>query len=156
MSDAADAGWPDIAGRIEDKSHVLAVRVYYEDTDFSGRVYHANYLKFCERGRSDMLRLAGIHHHELAGGEGASGLAFAVTAMEVRFLKPAAIDDVVEVRTSLDSIGRARIVLDQQVVRGGEALFTAKVTAAMVDRAGRPRPLPDAVKAGLASLQNGA
>jgi len=75
MSDAADAGWPDIAGRIEDKSHVLAVRVYYEDTDFSGRVYHANYLKFCERGRSDMLRLAGIHHHELAGGEGASGLA---------------------------------------------------------------------------------
>ena len=57
--------WPDIAGRIEGSVHLLPIRVYYEDTDFSGFVYHANYLKFCERGRSDFLRLIGIHHHEL-------------------------------------------------------------------------------------------
>src|SRR5262245_17015052 len=74
--------WPDIAGRIENAVHVLPVRVYFEDTDFSGAVYHANYIKFCERGRTDCLRLLGIHHRELHEGESGGGLVFVVRRME--------------------------------------------------------------------------
>src|SRR5687768_18530595 len=81
--------WPDIAGRIVKGMHVLPVRVYYEDTDFSGAVYHANYLKFCERARSDALRLLGIRHGELEG-----QLGFVVRHMTCDFLKPARIDDL--------------------------------------------------------------
>ena len=58
--------WPDLAGRIEGETHVLPIRIYFEDTDFAGVVYHANFLKFCERGRTDFIRLLGIHHQELA------------------------------------------------------------------------------------------
>src|SRR5262245_15194040 len=85
--------WPDIAGRIEGGIHLLPIRVYFEDTDFGGVVYHANYLKFCERGRSDYLRLLGIHHHRL------EGLSFVVRHMVCDFLKPARIDELLTVET---------------------------------------------------------
>ena len=83
--------WPDLAGQIEGETHVLHIRIYFEDTDFSGRVYHARYLHFLERGRSDYLRLLGISHRELA----VEGAAFAVRHMEIDFLKAAEIDDLV-------------------------------------------------------------
>lgn len=136
--------WPQLAGRLEHGAHVLPVRVYYEDTDFSGFVYHANYLKFCERGRSDFLRLAGIHHHELHWAESGASRGFVVRKMMCDFLKPARIDDVLEVRTSLLSATGARLLLTQEVTRDGSVLFKADVTAALVDASGRPQRLgPD-------------
>jgi acyl-CoA thioester hydrolase len=137
-----------IAGRIADGRHLLPVRVYYEDTDFSGIVYHANYLKFCERGRSDMLRVIGIGHREL----NRSGLAFAVRRMNCEFLKPAAIDDLLDVVTQPREIGGARLVLGQSVSRADETLFTAEVTLALIDAGGRPRRLPEALAISLGAL----
>jgi acyl-CoA thioester hydrolase len=137
-----------IAGRIVEGRHVLPVRVYYEDTDFSGIVYHANFLKFCERGRSDMLRVIGIAHREL----GRTGLAFAVRRMNCDFLKPAIIDDLLDVVTRPAEIGGARLVLDQSVLRGDETLFTAEVTLALIDANGRPRRLPEALAVSLGAL----
>jgi acyl-CoA thioester hydrolase len=133
--------WPDIAGRLlPGGRHVLPVRVYYEDTDFSGVVYHANYLKFCERGRSDMLRLADIHHAQLHGAQAQMG--FVVRHMECDFLKPARIDDLLRVETAIASLTGARLTLEQKVCRGDETLFSARVTVALVDGAGRPCRMP--------------
>ena len=93
--------WPDLAGRlIEGRRHVLPVRVYFEDTDFSGLVYHATYLRWCERGRSDFLRLMGNDHQALiAGAQGREPAAFVVRRMHLEYLKPARIDEVLEVTT---------------------------------------------------------
>jgi acyl-CoA thioester hydrolase len=129
--------WPDLAGRIEGKVHVLPIRVYYEDTDFSGAVYHANYLKFCERARSDCLRLLDIHHSELQGTAG-----FVVRRMVCDFLKPALIDDLLEVETRFGEFGGARMELSQTVLRAKERLFEAQVTVVLVDKQGKPRRLP--------------
>jgi acyl-CoA thioester hydrolase len=140
---AVPKAWPDLAGRIDGCEHVLAVRVYYEDTDFSGIVYHANYLKYCERGRSDFLRLIGVHHAALHAAEAATArLGFAVTAMDTRFHKPARIDEVLEVRTRFMELKGARFSLRHSVSRSGTALFTADLTAALVDGTGKPRRLP--------------
>ena len=129
--------WPDLAGRIEGKVHVLPIRVYYEDTDFSGAVYHANYLKFCERARSDCLRLLDIHHSELQG-----TAAFVVRHMVCDFLKPALMDDLLEVETRFGEFGGARMELSQTVLRAKERLFEAEVTVVLVDGQGRPKRLP--------------
>jgi acyl-CoA thioester hydrolase len=129
--------WPDLAGRIAGKVHVLPIRVYYEDTDFSGAVYHANYLKFCERARSDCLRLVGIHHSELHG-----TASFVVRRMVCDFLKPALIDNLLEVETRFVEFGGARMELSQTVKRSGEKLFEAQVTVALVDGRGKPKRLP--------------
>ena len=143
--------WPDLAGRIEGKTHVLPVRVYYEDTDFSGLVYHANYLRFCERGRSDCLRLLGVHHRELQ----AEALSFVVRSMVCDFIGPARIDEVLEVESRFVEMGGARLEIAQTVTRDGETLFHAAVTAALVDNLGRPRRLPEPVIAALARLAEG-
>jgi acyl-CoA thioester hydrolase len=127
----------ELAGRFEGQAHILAVRVYYEDTDFSGAVYHANYLKFCERGRSDCLRLLGIHHIELRGAAG-----FVVRRMVCDFLKPATIDDVLKVETRFIAFAGARMELAQQIMRGREKLFEAKVTVALVGADGKPKRIP--------------
>lgn len=142
--------WPDLAGRLEAGRHVLPVRVYYEDTDFTGVVYHAAYLKFAERGRSDFLRLCGIHHNELACGAHGEPLAFAVRHMEIDFHAPARIDDLLEVATHLREARGARIVLAQEVRREGVLLFAAAVTVAVISPEGRPRRLPEALAARLA------
>jgi acyl-CoA thioester hydrolase len=147
------SAWPDLAGRIEAGRHVLPARIYFEDTDFSGVVYHASYLRFMERGRTDFLRLVGIGHDALDRGEHGEGegerLAFAVRRMSVEFLKPARIDDVVEIETRLAELGGARIVLAQSVRRGGDTLVTAEVTVVLVNAAGQPRRLPATVRVGL-------
>ncbi|MEO8667760.1 MAG: tol-pal system-associated acyl-CoA thioesterase [Bauldia sp.] len=136
--------WPDLAGRLVPGGHVLPVRVYFEDTDFSGVVYHANYLRFLERGRTDFLRLLGVGHDALDRGAGEGDrLAFAVRHMTLEFLKPARIDELLEVDTRLARTTGARIVLDQAVRRGDAVLVEATVTVALVNRAGRVRRLPD-------------
>jgi acyl-CoA thioester hydrolase len=140
--------WPDLAGRLTEFGHVLPVRVYFEDTDFSGRVYHAAYLKFMERGRSDFLRLIGIHHDALAAEDRA---AFAVRRMTIEFLKGATIDELLEVETRVGSIHGARVIVEQKVMRGGEALVTAEVMVALVDERGRPKRLGPAMQSRLRS-----
>src|SRR5882757_11152955 len=117
-ADQGTGDWPLISGRLEAGSHSLGVRVYYEDTDMSGLVYHASYLRFMERGRTDLLRLLGIGHTALGSGEHHEPLFFAVRRMTIEFLKPAAIDDLLRVETRPQAIEGARGVLLQKVLRG--------------------------------------
>jgi acyl-CoA thioester hydrolase len=144
--------WPDLAGRLVGGGHVLPVRINFEDTDFSGVVYHANYLKFMERARSDMLRLMGSSHDALVDGVLGEPLAFAVHRIEVDFRGPARIDELIEVETRVGDIGGARLRLDQTVRRGEETLVQAKVTIVMINKDGRARRIPDAVREGLTML----
>lgn len=123
-------------------AHRLALRVYYEDTDFSGVVYHASYLRFLERGRTELLRGLGIDQAALFAAE--PPLAFAVAGMQIAFRRPALMDDVVEVETVVAAVGGASLVLRQRVLRGAEALVEAEVRVAAVSR-GRPARLPRAV-----------
>jgi acyl-CoA thioester hydrolase len=134
--------WPDLAGRLEDGGHVLPIRVYYEDTDFSGIVYHGAYVRFFERARSDFLRLIGIHHIEMAEGTHGASLAFAVKTMTLDFQKPARIDDILKVQTRLTEYKGARVRLDQLIFRGDELLVSAAVTVAIISSQGRPARLP--------------
>lgn len=145
--------WPDLSGRITGKTHILPVRVYYEDTDFSGIVYHANYLRFAERGRSDFLRLTGISHTDLF--DGPQKLAFAIHRMEIDFVRPARIDDRLEVRTRYVKASGARLEAEQSIWLMPEAgepseIWRAKVMAACIDGEGRPRRLPQAAREALA------
>jgi len=137
--------WPDLAGRLVGGGHVLAVRVYYEDTDFSGVVYHAAYLKFMERGRSDFLRLAGVHHHELASGSHGGELVFAVRHMEIDFLGSAKIDDLLEVHTRTLEIRGARLILAQEVRCGDTVLVATTVTVAVVGSDRKPKRVPRSI-----------
>jgi acyl-CoA thioester hydrolase len=140
-----EARWPHLAGRIEDGRHILPVRVYFEDTDFSGVVYHASYLRFMERGRSDFMRLAGADHAALFEGEDA--VAFAVRRMTLSFERPARIDDILEVLTRTREMRGASMTLAQQVMRGGEVLVSADVQVALVSRSGRARRIPAELRA---------
>ncbi len=134
-----------LSGLVEEDAHVQHVRVYFEDTDFSGVVYHANYLKFFERGRSDWLRLLGIHHGDLAKGLYGSPLAFAVRHMEIDFLKPAQIDDVLRIETRLKELTGVRFILSQTASRDRVVLATATVTVVMISPDGRPKRIPSAI-----------
>jgi acyl-CoA thioester hydrolase len=147
-----------LAGRIVPGGHVLPIRVYYEDTDFSGIVYHANYLKFMERARSDHLRLIGVIQGDLFGEAlaEAPGFAFVVRSMELQFVRPARIDDVLEIHTSPIEVAGASITLSQKVMRGGELLVEGKVKVAFVAQ-GRARRIPDSLRAAMkAALEEGA
>ncbi len=135
-----------LSGRLTETGHELSQRVYFEDTDFSGRIYHARYLHFMERGRSDYLRLVGVHHHELAR----EAHAFAVRHMAIDFLKAGSVDDVLTVRTAPKATTGARIVLQQEVLRDGELLIAAEVTVALIGPDGRPARLPQAIRDALA------
>jgi acyl-CoA thioester hydrolase len=124
--------------------HRLPVRVYYEDTDFSGLVYHASYLRFLERGRTELLRAAGVDQSVLhAGGE---GLFFAVRRMTIDWLVPARMDDVLEVETRTAEVRGASIVIAQRILRGEQVLLTADVRVAAL-AGGRPARLPDPLRA---------
>jgi len=121
----------------------MPVRVYYEDTDFSGIVYHANYLRFMERGRTNYLRLLGADHAALfaQAQTQAPGFAFVVRSMQIEFLKPARMDDVLEVETVPMEVKGASIMLRQRVLRAGATLVEARVRVACVS-GGRARPIP--------------
>ena len=146
--------WPDLSGRlIEDASgrrHILPVRVYFEDTDFSGLVYHATYLRWCERGRSDFLRLLGNNHQALfSGAAGREPAAFVVRRMQIEFLRPARIDEVLEVRTRAKEWSAATLTLDQRVARNGRDLFTAEVMVVLISASGKPLRLSAALREAL-------
>jgi len=122
-------------------AHQFPVRIYYEDTDFSGNVYHAAYLKFFERGRTEFLRDMGVHHAELA----AQGVAFAVRSMEIAFDGAAHIDDLLSVTTEVAKVSGARLVLDQTISRGEQVLTRAQVVVAAIKTSGGPARMPKAI-----------
>ncbi len=130
-------------GYIRDGRHHMQVRVYYEDTDFSGIVYHANYLRFMERGRSNYLRLLGADQRALfdeAASE-APGFAFVVRSMQLDFLKPAHMDDLLDIVTRPLDVRGASIALHQEVRRGDVLLLEASVKVAFISE-GRAKPIP--------------
>lgn len=127
-----------LAGAIIDKTHHLIARVYFADTDFSGAVYHARYLEFLERGRSDLLRCLDVHHTDLLSADGGP-LYWVVRRMEIEFNASARIDDILRVETKVVFLGGARCQMAQQISRGEEVLIEANVTAALINEAGKPR-----------------
>jgi acyl-CoA thioester hydrolase len=126
-------------GRFEGREHRFPVRVYFEDTDLSGVVYHANYLRYMERARSDMLRLVGVDQRAaMEAGEGA----YAVSDMAIKFRRPAKLDDALIVVSRLIRVRAAAVHIHQRVIRGPELLAEADVTAALVAPDGRPKRQP--------------
>ena len=134
-------------GTIRNGRHHLQVRVYYEDTDFSGIVYHANYLRFMERGRTNHLRLIAAEQHALfaEAQQETPGFAFVVRSMQIDFLKPARMDDVLDVVTWPVAVKGASITLAQEVRRGADVLVRAEVRVAFISE-GRAQPIPKALR----------
>jgi acyl-CoA thioester hydrolase len=141
--------WPHLAGRLIPNGHVLPVRVYFEDTDFSGIVYHGSYIRFMERGRSDFVRLLGVGHTALDAGAHGERLAFAVRRIHIDFFKPARIDDLLEVTTTVKEVAGARLILIQTITREREKLTEAEVTVVLVTPEGKARRIPESVRATL-------
>jgi len=127
-------------GWFEGRAFVRPVRIYYEDTDFSGVVYHANHLRYFERGRSDFFRAAGVSHTDLAGRT--PPIVFTVRRIDVEYLTPARIDDALLVRTTFDALRGARLLAEQRLERGAALVAQAAVEAACMGLDGRPRRLP--------------
>jgi len=137
-------------GRFDGKIHLLPIRIYYEDTDLSGIVYHANYLRFMERGRSEFFRCAGIsrlaaHHEE-------EGWAWTLRKAEIEYLRPARVDDLIEVRTAAVSLTGVRMVADQRIYCGDRLLTRGSVEACIIALSGRPRRIPAEMREKLAPL----
>lgn len=136
-----------LAGTIAEDGHRLMQRVYYEDTDFSGVVYHARYLHFLERGRTDYLRCLGVTQGDMRMGDEEGSAAFVVRRMLIDFLAAARMDDIVEIRTCSRRVTGARLELDQEIRCDDRLLVTAAVTVAVVNGEGRVRRLPDGLSA---------
>lgn len=124
-------------------TYKISARVYWEDTDASGLVYHASYIRFMERGRTELLRSLGLEQRQLL--DGATPIYFVVRAMQLDFRKPAVLDDMLSVETTPLELGGASLTLDQRVLRGGETLATAIVKVVCVE-AGRARRMPADVR----------
>ncbi len=131
-------------------THRHTIRIYYEDTDFSGAVYHASYLRFLERGRTELLRSLDIHQAMIFAGEAGPIFGFVVRAMKIEFLKQARMDDLITVETSVTQIGGASAELSQRVLRDADVLVIANVRVAAVAN-GRAVRLPIAVRDKLAA-----
>jgi acyl-CoA thioester hydrolase len=143
LSEHSATLWPNLSGHIREGRHVLPIRVYFEDTDFSGFVYHTSYLRWCERGRSDFLRLLGIAHRALQEGEfTGEPCAFVVRRIKAEFLRPARIDDVLEVATEAAEATKASIVLKQAILRGEQPIFRLEAQCVLVSLGGRLLRLP--------------
>lgn len=143
--------WPDLAGRLVEGEaglhHVLPVRVYFEDTDAGGVAYHASYVRWAERGRSDFLRLLGTDARRLIdGSDSHEPAAFVVRRMSCDFLRPARMDDVLEVETRVKELGGASVTLLQSVKHAGRAVFEAEVTVVLVAVSGKPLRLSHAIR----------
>jgi acyl-CoA thioester hydrolase len=142
-------------GEIRAGRHRMAVRIYYEDTDFSGVVYHASYLRFLERGRTNLLRLIGNSHRALYEAARSEGFAFVVRAMAIEFFRPARMDDTVTIATEAVEVKGASMLLLQRVLRGAEVLVEARVRVACVS-GGRARPIPKPLRLAMQAAQPGA
>lgn len=140
------------AGRGANALHRMIIRVYYEDTDAGGIVYHSNYLKFAERARTELIRELGGDQTMLRE---RLGVAFVVRTCEAVFLKPARLDDVVEVRTAVTGVGAATLDLDQDVWRGDEELVRIRVAVACINTAGRAVRLPADIRDRLSERAGG-
>ncbi len=127
-------------GYFRDQTHVLPARVYYEDTDFSGVVYHGAYVKFLERGRTEYLRAAGVHHREMLIMD--EPIAFTIHKLNLTYHRPARIDDALEIRTVFYLSKGVRLLADQSVWHGDDMLVSAQVTAACINLSGRVRRMP--------------
>jgi acyl-CoA thioester hydrolase len=127
------------SGHFDGPRHLFAIRVYFEDTDFSGLVYHARYLHFMERARSDMLACAGIDQR--AAFEGDEGV-YAVADLAIKYRAPARFDDALLVVSTLEELRGASVIIHQRVMREQQILTEAQVTAAFISREGRPRRQP--------------
>jgi acyl-CoA thioester hydrolase len=143
--------WPDLAGRIirdgAGPRHVLPVRVYFEDTDAGGVVYHASFVRFAERGRTDFLRLLGTDARQLIdGSDKREPAAFVVRRMQIDFFRPGRMDDLLEVETRVKELGGASVTLIQTIKRGDQRLVEAEVTVVLVSVSGRPLRLNEAVR----------
>lgn len=134
-------------------THRFALRVYYEDTDLAGIVYYANYLRFIERARTEWVRGLGIDQVALREGQ---GIVFAVRRVEADYLRPARFDDLLEVRTGLCAATGARVELCQDVWRGEERLFAARVTLVALTASGAPVRLPAPLRARLSAMSGAA
>lgn len=137
-------------GFFDGKTHVLPISVYYEDTDLSGFVYHANYLRYMERGRTECFRLAGIS--KMAGLEGDDPTAWAIRRIQVDYHRPARLDDVINVRTRLTGLSGARLWATQTILCGGVLLVEGRIEACITTLTGRARRLPKFVQETLAPL----
>ena len=139
-------------GEIRNGRHHQQVRVYYEDTDFSGVVYHASYLRFMERGRTNYLRLIGADHRALfeQAEKEAPGFAFVVRHMDIHFNKPAHMDDLLDIVTTPAEVKGASVTLSQKVMRGDDLIVEADVQVAFVS-AGRAKPIPKPLRIAMAS-----
>ncbi len=133
--------------------HRHSLRVYYEDTDAGGVVYYANYLKFAERARTEMMRAAGVPHAQMIAGDGVS---FAVRRCEVDYFRPARLDDLLDVETRLLEVGGASLEAEQIVGRDGDELARIRVRLACLDTSGRPSRLPKSVRATLLAALPGS
>lgn len=138
------------SGRLDGREHVLPVRVYYEDTDFTGVVYHAAYARFCERGRTEFLRVMGVGHSALL--EDANPTAFAVIRLAIDYRRAARIDDALEVRTVFERAKGPRLYIRQRILRGAEIIVEAEVEVACIDLSGRAKRPPRWMMDALAPL----
>jgi len=131
-------------GHFDGKVHVLPIRVYYEDTDLSGVVYHANYLRFMERARTEFFRLAGVT--KMADLESEEPTAWAIREVKASYLRPARVDDTLTVRTMLVAISGARIEAVQKIYAGDNLLMDGWIQACIITLTGRPRRLPQSLR----------
>lgn len=131
-------------GRFEGKTHILPLRIYYEDTDLSGVVYHANYLRYMERGRSEYFRSAGIKR--LAMLDHAEPSAWTLRKATLEYFRPARVDDLIEVHTICTSLSGARMEADQKIYSGGVLLTHGRVEACVITLAGKPRRIPEEMR----------
>jgi acyl-CoA thioester hydrolase len=139
------------SGHFVGREHRFAVRVYFEDTDFSGVVYHASYLRFMERARSDMLSCAGIGQSAaFAGGDGV----YAVADLSIKYVKPARFDDALLIISTVAQLRAASVLIHQRVMRGDERIAAADVHAAFLSPEGRPKRQPQAWMAAFENLVN--
>ena len=131
-------------GHFEGKVHVLPLRVYYEDTDLSGLVYHANYLRYMERGRTEFFRLAGIR--QMADLEATEPSAWTIRHVDVQFLAPARLDDSLHIRTVLTEISGARINARQRIYADDNLLSDGRIEACIITLTGKPRRIPPEIR----------
>ncbi len=134
----------DISGIIKQKTHFFQIRVFYEDTDFTGIVYHANYLKFAERGRTNFLRLLGVNHSELINSD--EPKYFVVYKMNSKFMGTSTIDDILEVRSNFKGIEGVRLKIKQDIYKEEKKVFSANIEFALLDKNAKPIKFPNDMK----------
>jgi acyl-CoA thioester hydrolase len=140
------------SGRIEDGRHILPLRVYYEDTDAQGIVYYANWLRFLERGRTELLRLLGLEHSALRT---ESGLNWVVRRCTIDYLKPARLDETIDVVTGCGALRGASLDMIQEARRGPETLVHAELLVACMGNNGRPMRIPATARDALETVATG-